>query len=483
MDSYSSEALHMVGERVGHLWPESGRTALGTPPADGRAPRVPTIRIAASLLGIWLLPGWAWAQASAVRTTGLPSGLDWTFNFDAGWGTFGFANSLFENPREDVDDNLSDQWLEGSIKAKLSGRYVSGNSSEIFGSLSAVGERTYASAPDLVGPEVSSFEVEDASIGWRSGTALPIGENAVEFVVGRAPYQLGHGMLLYDGGAEGGTRGGYWTNARKAFELAAIGSFRPGPHTVEVFYLDRNELPEADTGTRVWGANYELAAADRSTLGFSYLGLTAEPLRRPRRDGAHVFNARAYTAPFPAVRDLAFEAEYAAERNEDRLDANAWTAQASYTLSSVRWTPSLAYRYAFFEGDDPDTPVSEGFDPLMPGFHDWGTWWQGEIAGEYFLSNSNLVSNMLRLHVVPSSGVEAGLLLFKFALDEPASFAPGVTAKDIALEADVYVDWSINEHFTASFVAAFANPQAAAEQGFGRTKNFSYGMVFIAYSY
>ena len=26
------------------------------------------------------------------------------------------------------------------------------------------------------------------------------------------------------------------------------------------------------------------------------------------------------------------------------------------------------------------------------GFSDWGTWWQGEIAGEYFLSNSNLRS-------------------------------------------------------------------------------------------
>jgi len=35
----------------------------------------------------------------------------------------------------------------------------------------------------------------------------------------------------------------------------------------------------------------------------------------------------------------------------------------------------------------------------------------------------------------------------------------------------------------ASFVGAFANPQAAAQQAFGRTKNFAYGMVFLAYSY
>jgi hypothetical protein len=290
-------------------------------------------------------------------------------------------------------------------------------------------------------------------------------------------------MLLYDGAAEGGTRGGYWTNARKAFEFAAIGRVRPGPHLVEVFYLDRNELPEADGGTRLWGANYELGVDDHSTFGATYLQVMADPLRRPRRDGEHVVNLRTYTAPFPAARDLAFEIEYAAERNAERLEADAWTVQATYTLSGVRWTPSLTYRYAFFEGDDPDTPVSEAFDPLMPGFHDWGTWWQGEIAGEYFLSNSNLTSNLLRLHVVPSSAVEAGLLLFKFGLDEPASFAPGLTEKDLAFETDLYVDWSINDHFTASFVAAFANPQAAIAQALGRTKSFTYGMVFLAYSY
>src|SRR5262245_31338235 len=50
------------------------------------------------------------------RPTGLPSRIEWTFNFDAGWGTFGFANSLFQNPKDGVPENLSDQWFEGYIK-------------------------------------------------------------------------------------------------------------------------------------------------------------------------------------------------------------------------------------------------------------------------------------------------------------------------------------------------------------------------------
>jgi hypothetical protein len=33
------------------------------------------------------------------RPTGLPAKIAWTFNFDAGWGSFGFANSLFTQPQ------------------------------------------------------------------------------------------------------------------------------------------------------------------------------------------------------------------------------------------------------------------------------------------------------------------------------------------------------------------------------------------------
>jgi hypothetical protein len=79
--------------------------------------------------------------------------------------------------------------------------------------------------------------------------------------------------------------------------------------------------------------------------------------------------------------------------------------------------------------------------------------------------------------------VGGGLLIFKFLLDQPETFAPGVTASSLAFETDLYVDWKINDNFTASVVAAFANPQTAARQAFDRTKNFGYGMVFLAYSY
>ncbi len=132
---------------------------------------------------------------------------------------------------------------------------------------------------------------------------------------------------------------------------------------------------------------------------------------------------------------------------------------------------------------NPATTANEGFDALIPGFYDWGTWWQGEIGGEYFLSNSNLISHQLRLHVTPNERLSGGLIGYRFLLDQPASFGPGVTSKYIATELDLYADWKVNSNFTLSFVAAFADPHDAAAQGYGRTSNFSYGMFYVSYAY
>jgi hypothetical protein len=416
------------------------------------------------------------------RPIGLPSAVDWTFNFDAGWGNFGFANSLFDNPKEPVPENFSDQWFEGYLKPALSGVYSLESSSQIYGKVSGVGERTYGSVPTRFGQDISSFQAEDLYIGWRSGKSLTLGENALDFSVGREQYRLGHGFLLYDGAAEGGSRGGYWTNARKAFQLAGIGRFQPGPHKLEAFYLNKDELEEGNSRSRLWGSNYEFTIGTANTLGATYMKWSANELRPLRRD-LNVYNVRAYTAPIPFAPDLSFEFEYAWERNRDLLESDAWTLQGAYELSGIAWKPKLSYRYALFEGDDPATPVSEAFDPLFLGFYDWGTWWQGEIAGEYFLSNSNLKSHLIRAHVTPTSAIGAGVLFFKFLLDQPQAFGPQVTSRDVAFEVDAYTDWKVNRNFTLSVVGAFANPDLAVEQFSGRTENFRYGMVYLAYSF
>jgi hypothetical protein len=112
---------------------------------------------------------------------------------------------------------------------------------------------------------------------------------------------------------------------------------------------------------------------------------------RPSRDGMDVINLRAFLTPIPSLKALSFNFEYAKEDNGDLIDSDAWNAEVGWQLETA-WKPKISYRYAVFEGDDPDTTTNEAFDGLWTGFYDWGTWWQGEIAGEYFASNSNLIT-------------------------------------------------------------------------------------------
>jgi len=417
-------------------------------------------------------------EAKKTAIAGMPAGLDLNVDFSAGWGFFGFGNSLYANPHDDVQQNLSSNWMEGFVKGGFDGVYKLSGGSELYGKLTGVGERTYNAPPPLVGGEASSFDLEDAYIGWRSGSSIALGENAVDFVVGRTQYKLGHGLLLYDGGSEGGSRGGFWSGARKAFEFAAIGTVKAGPTKIEAFYLDKNELPESDSNSTTYGLNFEYSWNEDNTLGATYMKWSANNLR-PERDGEAVWDLRAFLAPIPSLKPLSFELEYAKEDNGALLDSSAWNALVAWQFEGA-WKPKVSYRYAVFEGDDPNTTQNEAFDGLLTGFYDWGSWWQGEIAGEYFASNSNLVSNQLRVHVKPNDAIGTGLILYDFKLDQSV---PGVTSKDLATELDWYTDWTVNDNLIVSFVAAFATPEDAVKQEFNRTDDFWYGMVYVAYTY
>jgi hypothetical protein len=76
--------------------------------------------------------------------------------------------------------------------------------------------------------------------------------------------------------------------------------------------------------------------------------------------------------------------------------------------------------------------------------------------------------------------VGGGLFGYVYKLDQlPA----GITSKDVATEIDAYADWNLNSNFIVSFVAALAHPQAAATQAYGRSSDFTYGMIYVAYAY
>ena len=57
------------------------------------------------------------AQAEDPKKPGLPDGLEGAkLEFSAGWGTFGFGNSLYANSHDEVTQDLSENWMEGFVK-------------------------------------------------------------------------------------------------------------------------------------------------------------------------------------------------------------------------------------------------------------------------------------------------------------------------------------------------------------------------------
>ena len=288
-------------------------------------------------------------------------------------------------------------------------------------------------------------------------------------------------MLIYDGGSEGGSRGGFWSGARKAFEFAAIGRVKAGHTTIEAFYLDRDELPENDSDSKSYGVNFEYSWNEDNTLGATYTTWKANQLRESR-DGMDLIDLRAYLTPFPSLKALSFEFEYAKEDNGDLIDSDAWKRRSpgSSMAPGSRRSP-IAMRCSRA------TPQHQSQRSLRwtlwTGFYDWGTWWQGEIAGEYFASNSNLVTNQLRgipSRANPSAPVSS---CWDFKLENlgsgleslPRTLPPNSTGTPTG-RSTIY--------FTVSFVAAFAQRRrSAVEQAFDRTDDFWYGMVYVGYSY
>jgi hypothetical protein len=105
----------------------------------------------------------------------------------------------------------------------------------------------------------------------------------------------------------------------------------------------------------------------------------------------------------------------------------------------------------------------EAFDSLFYGMSDWGTWYMGEIFGEFVAANRNLDAHTVRLGLEPAEGWRATVLYDFFHLDEfatvltPRLFDPRVVNirdKDLAHEVDLVVDWEMNESLRSPLKAA-----------------------------
>jgi hypothetical protein len=422
---------------------------------------------------------------------------------------FSQSNSWFGEAKANLGES-SDDWWESVVRPGIEGSYFFDQAGEIYGRFDAVQastQNTDAAASNNGQGNNSKIRVEESYLGWRSGNLFnSLDKDFLDISFGRQQYIAGNGFLFYTQSSNGDRRGGFWLGERHAAEYMGIVRLRQGSFAADAVYFKADDAP--DTDTKLGGA----------TLDYTFYKTTykMEPIPRdqsqrgPRigigqihfdrikekvagigggayyvdsdldtRDQMMVYNIRADIQPFaafdvlPALKGFHLEGEYVYQDTDDNDIGNGsgWYVQPSYQFD-IPWKPSLTYRYASFDDD---------YDPLFYGFYDWGYWFQGEILGNYVLTNSNLNSHLVKLNVKPVDSLSINLFYYNFRLDDADSF--GVDDKEYADEIDFIVDYTYNDHLSFSAVGAWATPDDAAKQSTGGNDDWYYGMLYTSISF
>jgi len=385
---------------------------------------------------------------------------------------------------------VGNNWFEWGFLGGLDGTLDLVSAGLLDARLTAVASLTGggldAGGSNLDPRQPADVQLEDASIGWRSGKlfADSLGDDALQLSVGKQRYEIGNGFLIKDGGSDGGRRGGFWLGMRRAWQLSAVARLKTRGFTGELFFLQPNQLPSQETN--LVGGNLEYAFGERATMGGSYIfGAKSDD---PRRDGINVFDLRADVQPLTSVTGLRLAGEYAYENNGHQVQsAYGWYLKPYYDFrDAVPWRPLIEFRYAVFTGDEGGRG-NQGFDPLFYGSSDWETWYQGEILGEYTSTNRDLISYLAGLTLHPTDALTLRSYYLHFALEDPATQLVSrsgnvrlfeVSSKRIGDEVNLIADWQATKILSFSFVFGANFPGKAIRQFFETDKVWTHYFAY-----
>lgn len=418
-------------------------------------------------------------------------GLNLTFGGKAGLGYVATGNTNFGDGFRDrgksVDHDVD--YGEGFVEPRLDLDYQTEKYGEFYGAVAAIGAQTIGGDPG----GYTSHSPNDVSVGqlfagWKSGDLLSssFGKDALTVSGGRQDFHIGDGFLVWDGNFDAGGDGAYWLAPRTAFDNTTIVTLNTGPVHADTFYLKSDK---DNDHSELAGTNVEYHKDGFGTLGATYFNIFDSDDKLYIRKGMNVASMRVSDIKIPSVDGLTVRGEYAREwggRNGIKTDAYGWYAEIDYSLASyLPWSPTLSYRYSAFSGDsNPDNKTNTSFDPLFFGAgRGWGTWYQGEIVGEYLLFNSNNRVNTVQLNVKPADSLSTGLIYFNFSLDKGNYGGSSVKSKSFANEVDLYADWSVNDHLYMGAVGGIGFAGAAAKQAFGNNDVYQLAEFIMTVTY
>lgn len=401
-------------------------------------------------------------------------GVTVTLGIEAGAGGFSVSNPNFGLGRVDVisGENTGDAaWVEGYLEPSISVTFDAGEGFSLTGEVSAVltgtgGDGDAGGFTD--GPETDA-DIEKA---WAGVTvALTDDEDnpwALTAAAGRMDMQIGDGFLFWDGNYDTGGDAAYWLAPRSAFDFAATVDVSNSAYGFMPFYVKGDGDQDH---TEILGADLRMQG-DWGSVGGLYAMVDDSDEQDFTRKGMEMISVRAHGVAAPFLDGLSFSGEYARQfggEGATKFRADGYYAQADYAVETLPWTPTFSYRYSDFSGDGDDSDATvRAFDPLFYGFSGgWGTWFQGEIVGEYLLFNSNQRTHMAKVALSPREDLEIGAIYYHFDLDKKNYFGTPVGSRSFADEINVYADWSVTDTVYIGAVAGVAFPASGAKEAFG----------------
>lgn len=403
----------------------------------------------------------------------LNGGLGLFSDRNSWWGhpeSFVTGSPLFPDPAGEGWAN----WGEASVEAGVHGAAQLGPRRLFaFGSVTGVAAGSTGEDPWR---SDTRFEVElEKAYG---GLLFVADERDLRFAVsyGRQTWQLNKGFLFsqYAGSFNAAQWGASYLAARTALEQSAVAKLRWSKLSVEAFLVDPQEYFLNDSGTEYRGVNLQWLDGRRLELGAVWYEVPESKSTfvlpdesRVPRAGLRTANLRLATSQLAGVDGLALEGE-AARQTHARFEmaADAWYVSLGYELAERRWRPSLTYRYALFEGDDPATPGYERFDAPQSSGSD--NWLQGNIFKKTVV-NSNLESHRVRLGLTPSPAVGITLNYFYLWANEHnnrggARPLQQLPTRTLGQELDLTVSWALSRRLFLLGFAGWADPGSALEK-------------------
>lgn len=434
------------------------------------------MRLVATVLALLAAPAAAlepreWLGWTLVPSLEMRLGLQWAEGINYGFGAI------------DTPGETRRSALAISLEPRLALSRALG-AGEFYGGVSLVGATTQLDG-ELSGQFAragsKAVETEDAFFGWRTGS--------IDVSVGAQTYTVGDGLVIGNGNFDTGPdNGNFWVGPFDAWRNSAIIKLALAPGlAAEAFWLRADD----DFGdARVVGAN--LKSIDHPRGRFGAMVLQVLEGSAFNFDGVKLLNLRALDVKLPAMPSLTLYGELILQRGRDvdgggvdNRGLGGYLEAAWQLPGGLAWAPVLTYRYAYFSGDDPETPRNEGYRSMFFGFYlrAWDTWYQGEVAGEYHLFNQNQVTQMLKLRTFPRRDLAATVYWYRHDLAERNYFGVPLDSRAWADEINAGVEYFRGERIYIYAGMAWSKPDRAAEQFFGDDEGFAIVQTWMRFRF